>query len=155
MKKLIHIQNIAAIEAAVQAYTTVYVGIVTGINGVAHPNIAQPLPEFTHEMKFGDDLVITMVTINLGGNACKSFHVDDETGDMVFDVGMGGRPFLGNIPAGHVITIGVGDDPMSLEQLPTPCGLMYLAESDDVVVKQPERATGVPKRQAFKPTIVK
>lgn len=52
-----------------------------------------------------NDTNAKLVQIDVSCNACKMFEVDDESGDFVYDVGVNGRPFLGNIHPRTVLAV--------------------------------------------------
>lgn len=64
----------------------------------------------TQAFPFGKEQVVPgtkakLVQINISTNACKDFSFDDETRDFVYDVGVNGRPFLGNMHLGSVLAV--------------------------------------------------
>ncbi|AUR97829.1 hypothetical protein NVP1244A_127 [Vibrio phage 1.244.A._10N.261.54.C3] len=158
MKKLIHTQNVAAIKSAMTRFNYVYVDIILGIDRHPFGNVAQPDMSHQREIQMAEDANMQIVTINLGGNAAKYCDIDIVTGDLVFDVGMGGKPFMGNIPAGHVLRMAVGDTVDSLVGVPTPCGLEYIMTESNVAEGATEavsRPQDAPARKAWTPSIVK
>lgn len=160
MLEVIHKQNIAALEWAQRNHDIVHVTVALGVDNQMF-DMAQPPVEFMAQIPMAEDTFLNTITLSLGGSACKYSGVDEDTQDIVYDVKLG-RPFLGNIPAGHIMAIRAGATQEELMQVPTPIGLNYvlnaeMTPSGDLKAKaQPEeRPVDAPKRQAFKPTLVK
>lgn len=78
--------------------------MVTNEDGDYNPNITFPIGT---DFDLNESGKAKAVHIKLGANACKYFGLDDETGDFVYDVGVNGRPFLGNIPVQNVMDMAV------------------------------------------------
>jgi hypothetical protein len=73
---------------------------VTNEDGSYDSNIKFPKGR---DLEVGDNL--RAVVINLGLNACRSFNFDQESGDFVYDVGVNGTTFFGNIPLSSVMMV--------------------------------------------------
>lgn len=74
--------------------------IVTNQDGEYDPKVTFP---FGQDFDLGGDGKAKAVHIKLGPHACMYFGLDEETGDFVYDVGVNGRAFLGNIPVENVM----------------------------------------------------
>ncbi|CAL9989839.1 hypothetical protein VPHK469_0139 [Vibrio phage K469] len=158
MLQVIHNQNVEALEWAQANHNMVHVIVVLGVDNELFENVAQPMADFTTQMPMAEDTFLNVIRLSLGGSACKYSSTDEKTGDIVYDVSLGGKAFFGNIPAGHIIGIAAGSHEEDLMPVPTPIGVNYVLNGTEMPKKAPaavSRPAEAPKRQAFKPTLVK
>lgn len=62
-------------------------------SGVTHTNLAYPSKG---DIKLPDGSICMLVNVSL--SACKMFSYDEQYQEFVYDIAVGGKPFLGNIP---------------------------------------------------------
>ncbi len=89
--------------------------IVGDENG--HPFPEQQTPDIDHwfpltQTEDGKGTGPWATTINISPSACKQFTFQLGTGDYVYDVSMGGKPFFGNITLQRVLSIVIDGIPV-------------------------------------------
>lgn len=66
---------------------------IVSANGFVHPNLTYP---HKGDIKLPDGSICMLINVSL--SACKMFSYDEEYSEFVYDIAVGGKPFMGNIP---------------------------------------------------------